>query len=133
MLARVQARHTRVLAYLDAHWGPAWPLPAELDTLAGAVAVIHDFDIGHPRFSFDTYDGVACGPGVVARMKHPPDRYFTLDPGIVPPVPCLQAGRRAGAAVIAAGLHELPLEDCPYLAARQLSPAGTPGAASVTR
>jgi len=123
MLARVTGEHSRVLAYLDAHWGPSWPLPDELDALTGAVAVIHDFDIGHPRFSFDTYGGIACGPAALARMAHPPGRYFTLDPGIVPPVPCQQAGRRAGAGVIAAGLGDQPLHDCPYLAARDLTRA----------
>ena len=28
MLARVSARHARTFAFLDAHWGQRWPLPA---------------------------------------------------------------------------------------------------------
>jgi hypothetical protein len=121
MLARVQQRHQRVFAYLDAHWEQPWPLPAELRTLTSAVALIHDFDIGHPRFSYDSYDGLACGPAILSGMRHPPRRYFTLDPGAVPPVPCQQTGRRAGAAVICSGLSEGPLGGCRYLAARELA------------
>jgi hypothetical protein len=102
MLERVASRHARPLAFLDAHWGAGWPLIAELDivTAAAGVAVIHDFDIGHDRFSYDTYDGVACGPLVLSRMAAPPDWYYTLDPSAALPVPCLQTGRRAGVGVI---------------------------------
>jgi len=121
MLARVSARHPRTFAFLDAHWGPRWPLARELDTLAGAVAVIHDFDIGHPRFSFDAYGGVACGPGLLEQMSSPPGRYFILDPAAVLPLPCLQTGRRAGVAVITAGLDDWPLTGIPYLTARRLT------------
>jgi hypothetical protein len=70
---------------------PEWPPGAGY--LAGAVAVIHDFDIGHPRFSFDAYGGLACGPGLLEQMSSPPSRYFILDPAAVLPLPCLQTGR----------------------------------------
>jgi hypothetical protein len=123
MLARVCAAHQRTFTFLDAHWGKDWPLPAELEALAGTVALIHDFDIGHPRFSFDTYDGTACGPVLLERMSRPPERYFVLDPGAALPLPCLQTGRRAGVAVITAGLDDTPLDASPYLAARSLAPA----------
>jgi hypothetical protein len=122
MLARVSAGHGRVFAFLDAHWEMRWPLVAELDTLTAAVAVVHDFDIGHERFSFDTYHGIACGPGLLERMARPPGRYFVFDPAAALPVPCLQTGRRAGVAVITAGLDARPLDDSPYLAARHLAP-----------
>jgi hypothetical protein len=102
MLARVASRHVRPLAFLDAHWGEDWPLVTELGivTAAAGVAVIHDFDISHDRFSYDTYDGVPCGPLLLARMAAPPAWYYTLDPSAVLPVPCLQTGRRAGVGVV---------------------------------
>ena len=123
MLARVNSGHERVLAFLDAHWGQRWPLPEELDTLASAVVMIHDFDIGHARFSFDTYDGITCGPRVLAGMSRPPGRYFTLSPDAAWPAPCLQTGRRAGVGVISIGLDTGPLDACPYLVPRTV-PAG---------
>jgi len=126
MLARVAARHARPLAFLDAHWGPGWPLIAELDivTAAAGIAVIHDFDIGHDRFSYDTYDGVPCGRLLLSRMASPPGWCYTLDPSAALPVPCLQIGRRAGVGVVlgrdlAAG-REPPSR---FLAARPLDAA----------
>lgn len=123
MLARVSAEHDCVFAFLDAHWAEQWPLLAEIDTLTAAVAVIHDFDIGHERFSFDTYNGIPCGPGLLERTARPPERYFTFNPARALPIPCLQTGRRAGVAVITAGLDSRPLEDSPYLVSRRLAPA----------
>jgi hypothetical protein len=129
MLARVCSGHRRTFAFLDAHWDKNWPLAAELEVLDGAVALIHDFDIGHPRFSSDSYGGVSCGPGFLTQMSHPPSRYFTLHPDTSLPVPCLQTGRRAGVAVLTAGLDSAPLDDNPYLHARILDVACA-GAAS---
>lgn len=127
MLGRVCARHDRVFAFLDAHWAERWPLVPELDTLTRAVAMIHDFDIGHERFSYDTYGGVVCGPAVLAAMRDPPTRYFALDPAARLPVPCLQTGRRAGVAVLAIGLSSGPLERCLYLACHPLASPDRPG------
>jgi hypothetical protein len=123
MLERVSARHHRLFAFLDAHWAKPWPLVAELDTLTSAVAMIHDFDIGHPRFSYDTYNGIACGPSVLATMTDPPCRYFALDPYVTPSVPCLQTGRRTGVGLVAIGLSPGPLETCTYLESRSLTGA----------
>jgi hypothetical protein len=102
MLTRVIARHARPLAFLDAHWGAQWPLITELGivTAAAGIAVVHDFDIGHDRFSYDTYDGVPCGPLLLSRMSSPPDWYYVLDPTAPLPAPCLQTGRRAGVGVV---------------------------------
>jgi hypothetical protein len=125
MLARVCSGHRRTFAFLDAHWYRDWPLLAELETLGGAVALIHDFDIGHQRFSSDSYGGLSCGPDLLARMPQPPSRYFTLNPDAPLPVPCLQTGRRAGAAVIATGLDPAPLERNPYHQARVLTGAAS--------
>jgi hypothetical protein len=127
MLGRVCARHDRVFAFLDAHWAKRWPLIPELNALTGAVAMIHDFDIGHERFSYDTYGGLVCGPALLATMSDPPVRYFTLDPAAPLPVPCLHTGRRAGVAVLAIGLSSGPLENCPYLAGHSLAGTARPG------
>jgi hypothetical protein len=122
MLARVTASHARPLAFLDAHWGANWPLLAELDivTAAAGIAVIHDFDIGHDRFSYDTYDGVACGPLFLSRMTNPPDRFYAMDPSAPLPAPCLQTGRRAGVGVVFG--RGLPDGQAPsrFLASRRL-------------
>ncbi|MBO2464953.1 hypothetical protein [Actinomadura violacea] len=121
LIADVTRRHTRPLCFLDAHWGDPWPLEQELELLAtrtptgGAVAVVHDFDIGHPRFSFDSYGGRDCGPGVLAMLGRPPAVYFTPRPEAPWPLPCLQTGRRAGAAVLAFGLDDSPLRNHPLL------------------
>ena len=98
-------------------------------TAAAGVAVIHDFDIGHDRFSYDTYDGVACGPLLLARMAAPPGWYYTLDPSAALPVPCLQTGRRAGVGVVL-GRYLDAGEEPPsrYLAARPLGAARAAGA-----
>ena len=54
-------------------------------------------------------------------MSSPPDRYFVLDPAAVLPLPCLQTGRRAGVAVVTAGLDDRPLTGIPYLTTRLLT------------
>jgi hypothetical protein len=121
----VCAAHERPLFYLDAHWGEQWPLPRELAAITAGVAVIHDFDIGHPRFSFDTYDGVACGPVLLAAVAGLPPMYFTPDPGASFPLPCLQTGRRAGTGITVIGLDTRPLEQHPWLQTRRVpAPAG---------
>lgn len=131
LVAEVLGRRTRPLFFLDAHWGAQWPLEQELELLAarvrsgGAVAVVHDFDIGHPRFSYDSYDGRDCGPGLLAGLAHPPQVYFAPRPDGPWPLPCLQTGRRAGAAVIAFGLDDTPLRDHPLLDVRTV-PAPEP-------
>jgi hypothetical protein len=121
MVADVCARYERPLFYLDAHWGSDWPLARELSAIRSGVAVIHDFDIGHPRFSFDSYDGIACGPQFLARLARRPARYFTPDPRADYPLPCLQVGRRAGVGVVVTGVDPWPLDGHPYLVAHDLT------------
>lgn len=124
LVADVVARHQRPLLFLDAHWGDPWPLPAELAAFTAGgtgIAVIHDFDIGHPRFSYDTYQGVACGPGLLAQLPIPPHRFFTPDPNADHPLPCLQVGRRAGVAIVAIGMDTGPLESHPNLITRTVA------------
>jgi hypothetical protein len=130
MLARIASRHARPLAFLDAHWGEHWPLFAELGivTAAAGIAVIHDFDIGHDRFSYDIYDGVPCGPLLLSRMAAPPAWYYTLDPAAALPVPCLQTGRRAGVGVVLGhGLGPGQAPPSRFLAAHPLDAACTAG------
>jgi hypothetical protein len=55
----------RLLLFLDAHWGPVWPLEQELASIRLAVQkpviVIHDFKVdGRPDIGFDSYGGLEC-------------------------------------------------------------------------
>ncbi|MBC6457092.1 hypothetical protein [Actinomadura sp. HBU206391] len=118
LVADVAACYERPLFFLDAHWDEEWPLVRELDAITAGIAVIHDFDIGHPRFAFDHYNEVVCGPEVLAAMAQPPARYFTPDPHADHPLPCLQVGRRAGAGIVAIGVDTRPLEQHPHLITR---------------
>ena len=54
-------------------------------------------------------------------MTRSPGAYFVFDPAAVVPLPCLQTGRRAGVAVITAGLDDRPLPGGRYLTARSLT------------
>ncbi|KOT64391.1 MULTISPECIES: hypothetical protein [Streptomyces] len=114
----------RPLVLLDAHWGPAWPLRGELAVLAAhrAVVVIDDFAIGHPRFGYDTYDGVACGPHLVAAAWPHRERMFVGDVEADYPLPCLQTGRRSGTGVLASNLDDALLAAHPWFAELLLRP-----------
>lgn len=128
LVAAASAQFERPLFYLDAHWGPDWPLARELSAASAGVVLIHDFDIGHPRFAFDVYDGVVCGPQILADLLDPPRVYFTPDPDASHPLPCLQTGRRAGVAVLPIGINEQQLCGVPHLKARTV-PAPSPATA----
>lgn len=82
--------------YLDAHWGEPWPLPEELAAIESGVVCIDDFDVGHRRFSHDTYGGVPCGPEVLWPFAAKFSDYYLSNPLADLPLPCLQVGRRAG-------------------------------------
>lgn len=125
LVAELALRHDRPLFFLDAHWGAHWPLARELAAITTGIVVIHDFDIGHPRFAFDTYQGMDCGPGVLASMPTPPARYFTPDPQADHPLPCLQTGRRAGVGIVAVGMDPIPLEAHPHLLGRDTTATAT--------
>lgn len=115
LVTTVLARHERPLFFLDAHWDAQWPLARELAAITTGIVVIHDFDIGHQRFAFDTYQGMVCGPAMLAAMSTPPERYFTPDQQADHPLPCLQTGRRAGVGIAGIGLPCDPLESHPHL------------------
>jgi len=100
----------RPFLYLDAHWLQHWPLLDELRRVRTGVVCIDDFDIGLPRFAFDHYDGVTCGPALVAQARPDLRHYFAGNPHTDYPYPCLQVGRRAGRGYLAIGLSPAPLQ-----------------------
>lgn len=129
LVSRTNAGYQRPFYFLDAHWGHQWPLSRELAAIRHGVVLIHDFDIGHPRFSYDVYDGQACGPSLLASLKlqQLPRGYFTPDPEARWPLPCLQVGRRSGVGVLVVGMDERPLRQhhaliCHDLPARAVVP-----------
>ncbi len=87
---------TRPLYILDAHGGSGWPLADELYQIARGVAAIDDFDIGHPRFSYDVYDDVPCSPALIAAVFPHLRLMLVGNPYGSYPVPCLQPYRRSG-------------------------------------
>jgi len=94
----------RPLLYLDAHWREAWPLRDELTSVRRGVVAIDDFFIGHDRFGYDQYDGVVCGPELVAQSLPQAEELFVGNPYAKYAAPCLQTGRRAGTGYLAPGL-----------------------------
>lgn len=120
LVAEADAHFSPVFYFLDAHWGEQWPLTRELEAINSGIVVIHDFDIGHPRFSFDEYGGVRCGPELLAQMPQLPDLFFTPEPDTQYPLPCLQVGRRAGVGVVPIGVDPGPLLDNPHLTSHSL-------------
>ncbi|MER0477243.1 hypothetical protein ABR737_02515 [Streptomyces sp. Edi2] len=122
LLPALLAGLRRPLLFLDAHWGPRWPLRAELAAIHEGVAVIDDFDIGHPRFGHDTYDGVACGPQLVAEELPALERMFVGHVEADYPLPCLQTGRRSGTGFLALGLDDRPMAAHPWFAEVVLRP-----------
>jgi hypothetical protein len=85
LVEQVTGAFARPLLYLDAHWGQRWPLHEELASARQGVVVIDDFDIGHPRFGFDVYDDLVCGPDLLARLPDPPPEFWVNDPDAVSP------------------------------------------------
>ncbi|MFC7582402.1 hypothetical protein ACFQYP_00330 [Nonomuraea antimicrobica] len=112
--------YQRPLFFLDAHWAENWPLERELAAITCGIVLIHDFDVGHERFSFDAYNGLVCGPQVLARVPDPPKVYFTPNPHTAWPLPCLQTGRRAGVGILAIGADLDPLVNNPRLITHHL-------------
>ncbi|MER6127500.1 class I SAM-dependent methyltransferase [Streptomyces sp. NPDC001795] len=122
LLPGLLAGMRRPLVFLDAHWGPDWPLSAELAALHCAVGVIDDFAIGHPRFGYDTYDGRICGPQLVADTLSGLERMFVGHVEADYPLPCLQTGRRSGTGFVLLGLDDTPLAGHPWFAEIPLRP-----------
>lgn len=123
LLERIRGMFERPLYYLDAHWYEQWPLTRELAAIDRGVIVVDDFDIGHPRYGFDSYDGVACGPKILEPFADRFPFYYVNNPGAPWPLPCLQVDRLAGRAYLLAGLEPDYLRFNRWFARRQ-NPAG---------
>lgn len=103
------------LIYLDAHWRDEWPLAQELAGVKHGIVVVDDFDIGHPRFGFDTYGGISCGLDYVAKFLPPSVKsVFFNNPHAEYPFPCLQTGRRAGRCFVPIGMDPAPMSKCQF-------------------
>ena len=76
----------------------AWPLERELSLIENGVVCVDDFNIGNPRFGFDKYNEVECGPGMLSRFIDKVPHYYTNNPEAQYELPCLQNGRRGGKA-----------------------------------
>lgn len=111
LLPSMLAGYTTPLIFLDAHWEEKWPLPTELASIQRGVVVLDDFYIDHPRFGYDRYDGIACGPQLVADSLPDLEEIFVGNPYADYPVPCLQVGRRSGTGYIAINLDSEPMRD----------------------
>ncbi|HEX5314002.1 MAG TPA: hypothetical protein VFX38_03715 [Gammaproteobacteria bacterium] len=108
--------------YLDAHWYEDWPLERELARIERGVVMVDDFDIGHPRFGFDEYQGQRCGPELLARFRAKISRYYTNNPDALYEFPCLQTGRRGGKAYFLVGEERDYLRHCRYFLRREFAP-----------
>lgn len=94
------------LYYLDAHWYEDWPLQREIELIERGVVCVDDFNIGHPGFGYDSYNGVDCGPAFLSRFADRIPHYYTNNPEAVHELPCQQQGRRGGKAYFTLGLEQ---------------------------
>ncbi|MFE5489046.1 hypothetical protein ACFQ7Z_03655 [Streptomyces virginiae] len=123
LVREANERFTQPLYYLDAHWEEEWPLSRELSAITHGIVIIDDFDIGHQRFSYDTYQGRVCGPDMLRPLADRVPGYYTLNPEAPAPFPVLQVGRRSGIGVVAFGEEAARTCDAnPYLV-RHTNPA----------
>ncbi|HVZ27314.1 MAG TPA: hypothetical protein VG798_01535, partial [Rhizomicrobium sp.] len=97
-------KFTRSIYFLDAHGAAAWPILDELSLIRSGVVVVHDFDIGHSRFAFDSYDGVNLDGRLLAKVLAAGQIFYQSNPTAQTPFPCLQTGRRTGVAVVPYGV-----------------------------
>lgn len=119
LIRKTQPHFSRPLYYLDAHWSEDWPLARELEAIERAVVVIDDFDIGDPRFGYDEYNGVKCGPEFLKRFAARIPTFYVNNPKSAYEVPCLQGGRRAGRAFFPLGLERDYFRFSRYFAPRR--------------
>lgn len=123
LLPRMLAGLAMPFVYLDAHWGDQWPLHNELTALRHGVIAVDDFNIGHPRFGYDTYGGKDCGPELIADALPTADEMFVGNPYSRYSLPCLQTGRRSGTGYLTAGIPPQALTDSTMFVHVPLRPA----------
>lgn len=129
VVEEANARYERPFYYLDAHGyldaqgAGDWPLARELQAIDKGVVCIDDFDIGHARYAYDTYNGVRCGPDILRPFSRRIPFYYVLNLDGHYPFPCLQVGRRAGRCFFALGLEGDHFAGCDYFARRE-NPGG---------
>ncbi|MFC4727902.1 hypothetical protein [Coralloluteibacterium thermophilus] len=104
LIRKYAPRFRRPLFYLDAHWYDAWPLERELALINVGVVCVDDFDIGHPRFGFDSYNGIKCDGALLGRFAEKIPVHYTNNPEAEYELPCLQPGRRGGKAYFQIGM-----------------------------
>lgn len=103
LIAKFKDEFRCPLYYLDAHWYEDWPLERELGLIENGVVCVDDFNIGHPRFGFDKYGEMECGPAMLSRFIDKVPHFYTNNPDAQHELPCLQTGRRGGKAYFAVG------------------------------
>ena len=69
VVKEANGRYRRPFYYLDAHGGDDWPLAKEIQAIDRGIVCIDDFDIGHERYHYDTYNGVRCGPEILVPFR----------------------------------------------------------------
>ena len=106
LIAKFKDEFRCPLYYLDAHWYEDWPLERELGLIDNGVVCVDDFNIGHPRFGYDKYGEIECGPQMLSRFADKIPHYYTNNPEAQHELPCLQTGRRGGKAYFAIGQHD---------------------------
>lgn len=129
LVAKVQGHFQRPIYYLDAHWYDDWPLERELRGIERGVIQIDDFDIGHPRFGYDEYKGVRCGPEILRPFADKFPVFYVTNPAANFDVPCLQVGRRAGRAFCQVGMEVDYMRYSRYFS-RRVTGAPAPAAAA---
>ncbi len=80
LLTLVQQFQYPLFAFLDAHWGPNWPLRDELKILLSVpepkLIMIHDFKVPGRDFGFDRYGDQECSLDYIADLlPHDQCRY----------------------------------------------------------
>jgi hypothetical protein len=98
LVKAVQGQFRRPIYFLDAHWYEEWPLARELESIQRGVVVVDDFDIGNPRYGYDEYKGVRCGPDMLRKHAERIPVFYVNNPGAPFEYPCLQTGRLGGRA-----------------------------------
>jgi hypothetical protein len=63
--------------FLDAHGYDRWPLKDEIAAIKQGLVVIHDFDIEHPRFAYESLGKDRCDDALLRNTTFPA-HYFVV-------------------------------------------------------